>query len=115
MATINPPLAQEQTTKELFPLPLDSEVFILKREDISFETKCPKLGKLTGKGYFVLSSRRLVFIVENESGNRKDFGSFEILLNGIIKQEFQQPIFGENEILIALGFMSSYYFLLNAA
>eukprot|EP00392_Amoebophrya_sp_AT5.2_P003855 g3860.t1 len=92
--TINPTLAEDQVTKELFPLPRPGEVFILKRQNIFFESGSRR-AICKAMGLFMLSSQRFVFVAQKDK-NKADFGSFEIPLEGILKQEFQQPIFGCN-------------------
>ncbi|CAD7963430.1 unnamed protein product [Amoebophrya sp. A120] len=92
--SINPTLAEDQVTKELFPLPRPGEVFILKRENIFFESASRK-ARCKALGLFMLSSQRFVFVAQKDKNN-EDFGSFEIPMDSILKQEFQQPIFGCN-------------------
>lgn len=92
---INPVLAQDQSTGELFPLPQGGETFVLKRDNIWFEAKLPSGAKLTAKGIFFLSSARIVFLGK-ESSNRADFKSFEIPLALLGRPKFNQPIFGAN-------------------
>merc|ERR1712217_458648 len=57
--------------------------------------KLPVGGKLTGKGIFYLSSKRIVFLAKAKSC-RADFKSFEIPLDRFDKFKFNQPIFGAN-------------------
>lgn len=92
---INPTLAQDQATGDLFPLPLAGETFILKRDGISFSGVVPSGGKLSGKGMFFLSSSRIVFVASTGS-NRPDFKSFEIPFRMIESSKFKQPIFSAN-------------------
>mmetsp|Transcript_32661 Transcript_32661/g.97012 ORF Transcript_32661/g.97012 Transcript_32661/m.97012 type:complete len:198 (+) Transcript_32661:82-675(+) len=92
---INPVLAKDQSTGELFPLGQIGEDFVLKREDIHFACKLPSGQKLKGTGIFFLSSKRIVFVAKDKS-SRPDFKSFEIPLAKLEKPKFHQPIFGAN-------------------
>eukprot|EP00929_Paragymnodinium_shiwhaense_P030098 TRINITY_DN17113_c0_g1_i1.p1 TRINITY_DN17113_c0_g1~~TRINITY_DN17113_c0_g1_i1.p1 ORF type:complete len:218 (+),score=42.52 TRINITY_DN17113_c0_g1_i1:120-773(+) len=92
---VNPVLAQDDHSGELFPLPESGEAFILKRDGIDFEGKLPRGGKLTGRGVFFMSSKRIVFVATEKSG-RKDFKSFAIPFVSLQKPKFEQPIFGAN-------------------
>mmetsp|Transcript_37881 Transcript_37881/g.98003 ORF Transcript_37881/g.98003 Transcript_37881/m.98003 type:complete len:199 (+) Transcript_37881:62-658(+) len=92
---INPVLAQDQATNELFPLPQAGESFVLKRDNIHFACRLPSGQKLKGTGVFFLSSTRIVFLAKTKS-SRADFKSFEIPLTKLDKPRFHQPIFGAN-------------------
>mmetsp|Transcript_41075 Transcript_41075/g.114160 ORF Transcript_41075/g.114160 Transcript_41075/m.114160 type:complete len:222 (-) Transcript_41075:100-765(-) len=92
---VNPVLAQDGVSGELFPLPQSEESFVLKRDGIDFECKLARGGKLWGRGCFFLSSKRLVFVASERSA-RADFKSFEIPLATLRSPSFQQPIFGAN-------------------
>lgn len=92
---INPVLAQDQETADLFPLPQAGETFVLKRDNIVFEGRLPVGGKLWGRGVFFLTTKRIVFLVKSKA-NRQDFKSFEIPLARLDKPKFHQPIFGAN-------------------
>mmetsp|Transcript_54271 Transcript_54271/g.115811 ORF Transcript_54271/g.115811 Transcript_54271/m.115811 type:complete len:191 (-) Transcript_54271:26-598(-) len=91
---VNPTLAQDGQSGELFPLHQSGEAFALKRDNIDFECALPR-GKLWGKGCFFLSSKRMVFIATQRSC-RSDFKSFEIPMNKLLEPKFNQPIFGAN-------------------
>mmetsp|Transcript_40653 Transcript_40653/g.71547 ORF Transcript_40653/g.71547 Transcript_40653/m.71547 type:complete len:219 (+) Transcript_40653:42-698(+) len=92
---INPVLARDEATGSLFPLPQSGETFVLKRDEIDFECKLPRGGKLRGRGQFFLSSTRLVFLGDKWS-SRADFKSFEVPLKRWGNPKFEQPIFGAN-------------------
>mmetsp|Transcript_12537 Transcript_12537/g.24180 ORF Transcript_12537/g.24180 Transcript_12537/m.24180 type:complete len:213 (+) Transcript_12537:87-725(+) len=92
---INPVLAQDSTSGDLFPCPQGGEAFVLKRDAIDFEVTLPRGGKLKGRGCFYLSSIRIVFVALERS-SRADFKSFEIPLTALRQQKFEQPIFGAN-------------------
>eukprot|EP00927_Polykrikos_kofoidii_P049816 TRINITY_DN43826_c0_g1_i1.p1 TRINITY_DN43826_c0_g1~~TRINITY_DN43826_c0_g1_i1.p1 ORF type:complete len:242 (+),score=42.21 TRINITY_DN43826_c0_g1_i1:73-726(+) len=92
---INPTLAQDDSSRELFPLPAGGESFILKRDGIAFECKLQRGGSLWGRGCFFLSSKRIVFVA-TEKSSRSDFKSFEIPLRTLGAPKFNQPIFGAN-------------------
>lgn len=68
---------------------------ILVRDNIVFQCKLPRGGKLWGKGSFHLTSKRLVFVATSGS-SRADFKSFEVPLVTMERPKFQQPIFGAN-------------------
>mmetsp|Transcript_115195 Transcript_115195/g.372688 ORF Transcript_115195/g.372688 Transcript_115195/m.372688 type:complete len:221 (+) Transcript_115195:94-756(+) len=91
---VNPTLAEDSVSKELFPLHQSGEAFALKRDNIDFECILPR-GKLWGKGCFFLSSKRIVFVCLSKSC-RADFKSFEIPLATLLEPKFNQPIFGAN-------------------
>eukprot|EP00928_Gymnodinium_smaydae_P063541 TRINITY_DN47096_c0_g1_i1.p1 TRINITY_DN47096_c0_g1~~TRINITY_DN47096_c0_g1_i1.p1 ORF type:complete len:212 (-),score=48.15 TRINITY_DN47096_c0_g1_i1:64-699(-) len=93
--TINPVLAQDEVTRELFPLPVGGEAFVLKRDGIDFECELRPGGKLWGRGVFFLSSKRIVFVATGKA-NRADFKSFEVNLATLDNPKFNQPIFGAN-------------------
>ena len=93
---INPVLAQDETTGQLFPLCESGENMILRREDIHFKCTLPRGGKLTGHGCFFFSTTRIVFVVEKKKSSRADFTSFEIPLVKLQEPKFEQPIFGAN-------------------
>mmetsp|Transcript_162704 Transcript_162704/g.312419 ORF Transcript_162704/g.312419 Transcript_162704/m.312419 type:complete len:202 (-) Transcript_162704:168-773(-) len=98
---INPVLAADQDTGELFPLPQAGENFLLKRDGISFTGKLPGGGSLSGKGMFFMSSSRIVFLA-NKKSSRPDFKSFEIPFKMIEKSQFKQPIFSANYLHTAV-------------
>jgi len=100
---INPTLANDSVSRQLFPLPQAGEAFILKRDGIDFESKLPAGGKLWGRGCFFLSSKRIVFVAVSKSC-RNDFTSFEIPLSGMSSPKFNQPVFGANYLS---GFVKS--------
>mmetsp|Transcript_17366 Transcript_17366/g.47320 ORF Transcript_17366/g.47320 Transcript_17366/m.47320 type:complete len:215 (-) Transcript_17366:106-750(-) len=91
---INPTLAKDDVSGDLFPLPSAGEAFILKRDGIDFSCALPRGGKLTGRGVFYLSSKRIVFV--SSKSNRPDFTSFEVFLETLKAPKFNQPIFGAN-------------------
>lgn len=97
--TINPTLADDSATGELFPLPLSGETFVLKRDGIGFECTLPAGHKLTGSGVFFLSSKRIVFIA-TEKSCRSDFKSFQVPMAPLVEPgflpQFRQPAFGAN-------------------
>mmetsp|Transcript_50001 Transcript_50001/g.131773 ORF Transcript_50001/g.131773 Transcript_50001/m.131773 type:complete len:197 (-) Transcript_50001:88-678(-) len=92
---INPVLAQDSASGELFPLPQGGETFVLKRDNIHFEAHLPSGAKLKGVGVFYLSSKRIVFLVKSKP-SRADFKSFEIPLATLTSPKFEQPIFWAN-------------------
>lgn len=92
---VNPVLAQDASTKEMFPLPVAGEVFFLKRAHIDFKLTGPTNLKASG-GEFFLSSRRIVFVKKGDVNKHKDFSSFELPLHLISEPKFEQPIFGAN-------------------
>lgn len=92
---VNPTLAADETSGDLFPLPQSGEVFVLKREGIDFECELANSHKLWGQGCFFLSSKRIVFVASGKSC-REDFKSFEIVLASMLEPKFNQPIFGAN-------------------
>ena len=48
---VNPPLALNN-----WPLRMDGEHFIFKREDIAFEIEIDTLGKMSGNGYCIMTT-----------------------------------------------------------
>jgi len=103
--SINPTLADDATSGGLFPLPLSSETFVLKRDGIAFDCSLGSGHKLWGNGSFFLSSKRIVFIA-TEKSCRNDFKSFQVLLATMEEPAFKQPAFGAN-YLTGLAFPSA--------
>lgn len=97
--SINVPLARDEATSELFPLPRPNEVFVCKRENVYFQS-ASSTAVCKGMGLFLMSSCRLVFIAQKDK-NKEDFLSFEIPLSGIRSHEFRQPIFGCNYLEVS--------------
>ena len=54
---VNPPLALNN-----WPLRMDGEHFIFKRDNITFEIEIDTLGRMQGNGYVIMSTQRLVFV-----------------------------------------------------
>mmetsp|Transcript_46542 Transcript_46542/g.122912 ORF Transcript_46542/g.122912 Transcript_46542/m.122912 type:complete len:220 (-) Transcript_46542:17-676(-) len=92
---VNPTLAQDTASGDLFPLPASGESMLLKRNDIDFECTLPVGGKLWGKGFLYLSTKRIIFVAAQKTC-RGDFTSFEIPLITLSRPQFNQPIFGAN-------------------
>jgi len=85
---LNPPLAPDGN-----PYRVDGEMFSLTRKDLEFEIKIENQGKLTGKGFLVLTTARLVLV--NTSSPHK-WKAFDIPLAYLYNDKFQQPVFGSN-------------------
>eukprot|EP00920_Eleutheroschizon_duboscqi_P002130 GHVT01005335.1.p1 GENE.GHVT01005335.1~~GHVT01005335.1.p1 ORF type:complete len:256 (+),score=20.36 GHVT01005335.1:411-1178(+) len=81
--------------EDLFPLPMENEVFFLRRTGISFQAKTPTI-TFKGSGDFYLTSRRVVFVRSGKPDQHRDFTSFELPLFLLQDPKFQQPIFGAN-------------------
>eukprot|EP00922_Rhytidocystis_sp_ex-Travisia-forbesii_P066113 GHVS01098179.1.p1 GENE.GHVS01098179.1~~GHVS01098179.1.p1 ORF type:complete len:225 (-),score=25.65 GHVS01098179.1:172-846(-) len=92
---VNPVLAQDSQTGELFPLPIPGEVFFIKRKGIGLKAETPT-GTMKGSGTFVLTSRRIVFMKDGKPEQHRDFTSFELPMHLISSPKFEQPIFGAN-------------------
>ena len=95
MPTVNPPLVKDLITGLLFPQPYSREVFLLRRDGVSFEVASRQYGKMSGSGSIHLSNTRVVFH-SVKTGKPKEFVSFELLLAEICQPNFKQPIFGAN-------------------
>lgn len=95
MPTVNPPLVKDLLTELLFPQPSPGEMFILRREGVSFEGVSSAHGKISGSGVLHLSNMRLVFH-STKTGKPKEFASYELHLPEIANLNFKQPIFGAN-------------------
>ena len=99
---INPQLAEDDVTRELFPMPQPGESFVLKRGGIKFEGRLPERGKITGSGCFFLTTKRIVFVASRKSNgkfytNREDFSSFEVPIQNLtVTPKFHQPFFWAN-------------------
>jgi len=76
-------------------LPAANEVFVLRREAISFKIDGPD-GKFSASGVFFLTNYRIVFLKSGKVESHKGFSSFEIPMNLISNPDFKQPIFGAN-------------------
>eukprot|EP00386_Alphamonas_edax_P005451 GDKI01017563.1.p1 GENE.GDKI01017563.1~~GDKI01017563.1.p1 ORF type:complete len:343 (-),score=84.63 GDKI01017563.1:160-1188(-) len=92
---INPILAMDQNTRQLFPMAEPGELFILRRDGIDFQAKLPT-GTMKGSGEFFLTSKRIVFLKKGDPSTHKEFTSFELPLRHMQNPKFQQPIFGAN-------------------
>ena len=79
------------------PAGIFGEWYILERRGIhaSIETKDPRYGKLTGKGKIIMTTVRIVFILERPS---PQFQSFDIPFQGVSAETFKQPVFGANRL-----------------
>lgn len=95
MPSVNPPLVKDLLTGLLFPQPYPGEVFLMRRDGVSFQAATAQYGKLSGSGSIHLSNTRLVFH-STVSGKPKEFVSYELLLSEISEPNFKQPIFGAN-------------------
>ncbi|KAF0715392.1 Aste57867_3395 [Aphanomyces stellatus] len=76
------------------PLANDDEMFILERPDIAFS--CTASGnKFKANGRMYITSQRLVFCADKGSTqNDMFFEAFEIPLDNVSRDKFNQPIFG---------------------
>jgi len=95
MPVVNPPLVKDLLTGLLFPQPYSGEVFLLRRDGVSFDATSGQYGKLSGSGSIHLSNTRLVFH-STKAGKPTEFVSYELLLSEISEPNFKQPIFGAN-------------------
>ena len=84
------------------PVPYDSEIFLLERDDVALQCDVEGLGRFYGKnGRIVLTTLRCVFIrAPREETEEEDcvdnFRSYEIPIAYLSKERFVQPIFGAN-------------------
>ena len=105
--SLNPVLGKDKTTKDVFPLPLPNEYFILSRTGVSLSlSKNIGAKELKGDGFIFLTNIRLVFVRDKDPATSKDFNSMEFPLHLIRHRndtfctpEFQQPIFGCNRMI----------------
>ena len=97
MPTVNPPLVKDLITGSLFPQPYERELFLMRRDGVSFETASSVYGKMSGSGSIHLSNTRLVFHC-TKTGKPKEFVSYELALVEIAQPCFKQPIFGANSL-----------------
>jgi hypothetical protein len=95
MPTVNPPMVKDVLSGSLFPQPIVGELFLIRRDGISFEGKSGSYGKLKGNGSFFLTNMRLVVHVESKA-SPKELMSYQLLLSEICEPDFKQPIFGAN-------------------
>lgn len=95
--TLNPPL-----NHDFSPAPVAGELFVMHRDNVDFEASligddgqiCMKLFK-NGKLY--VTTIRMVFVASNPDVN-SDFCSFDIPLSNVRGEQFNQPIFGCNNL-----------------
>ncbi|DBA04903.1 TPA: hypothetical protein N0F65_006905 [Lagenidium giganteum] len=79
---------------KLLPLANDDELFILERSRISFQTKAID-HTYKGKGRVYCTTQRIIFVAEKGSmQNGLFFEAFEIPLQNMMDEKFNQPIFG---------------------
>ncbi len=95
MTIVNPPMTNDVLTGSLFPSPLPSESFILRRDGVAVDIKSPVYGRLTGTGEIFLSNIRIVFHCTGRKG-KPDFVSYQLDLAEILRPKFEQPLFGAN-------------------
>jgi hypothetical protein len=95
MPTANPPMVKDIITGALFPQPIVEELFLLRREGVSFEIKSASYGKLKGSGSFFLTNMRLVLYSESKA-SPKEFMAYQFFLSEIAEPNFKQPVFGAN-------------------
>ena len=75
------------------PLRFEDEYFILKRYDISYRIISESNSQYNGKGFFILTSNRLIIIPLTP---KTQFRAIEIPLNKIFNEQFKQPLFGKH-------------------
>ena len=83
---VNPPQALNN-----WPLRMDGEHFIFKREGIYFEVQIESLGKMSGNGYCIMTTNRLVLINLDKISY---FKSFDIPLMFVYNEKMNRPMFG---------------------
>lgn len=86
---LNPPVLSDG-----LPAPVNGELMVLRRDDISAEFKLLTKEKYSGRGNLFLTTARLVF-VNKGSGPMQSFDIPLALMSG---EKFQQPIFGANYV-----------------
>mmetsp|Transcript_18950 Transcript_18950/g.34298 ORF Transcript_18950/g.34298 Transcript_18950/m.34298 type:complete len:263 (+) Transcript_18950:4284-5072(+) len=84
---LNPPVLPDG-----LPAPVNGELMVLRRDDISAEFKLLSREKYSGRGNLFMTTARLVF-VNKSSGPMQSFDVPLALMSG---EKFQQPIFGAN-------------------
>ena len=95
MPVVNAPLLKDVITDRIFPTLQPGEVLILRRENVKVEVRSAVHGKLSGSGELFLSSSRLVFHCMSKP-SPKEFLSYELFLQEVVNESFEQPIFGAN-------------------
>ena len=86
---LNPPVLADRT-----PAPVTGEYMVLVRKDIEAEISLENKTKYKGKGKLFLTTVRMVFV--NEKNN--DMISFDVPIDLMTNEKFNQPIFGANYI-----------------
>lgn len=86
---LNPPVLANN-----MPAPVNGEFMVLVRKDIEAEIALENGTKYKGKGRLYLTTIRLVFVSEKSSS----MSSFDIPIDLMSHEKFNQPIFGANYI-----------------
>ena len=95
MPVVNPVLIQDQLSEDIYPQPIVSETFILRRDSVSLDLQSVLHGKLKGSGSLFLTNMRIVIHCSQKSSQR-DFVAYQIGLGEVVNPKFEQPIFGAN-------------------
>ena len=86
---LNPPLLPNR-----HPAPVNGEYLVLDRKDIEAEIVLDNKQKYKGKGKLYLTTLRLVFVNKNNEA----MISFDVPIDLMSNEKFNQPIFGANYI-----------------
>uniref|UniRef100_A0A7S2S2S8 GRAM domain-containing protein n=1 Tax=Mucochytrium quahogii TaxID=96639 RepID=A0A7S2S2S8_9STRA len=94
--SMNPSMYNERT-----PFAVSGELFLVSRPSLYFELQAEGLPKVSASnGTVFLTTKRLVFVAEPAVKQRDGFmfQAFEIPLEKIADEKFNQPIFGSNNL-----------------
>ena len=81
------------------PVAVDGELFMLQRGGIAFESKIEGLGKFSAQGTIFVTTFRIVFVATAPTTQHGlAFQSFDIPIKNIQQENFNQPIFGANNM-----------------
>ncbi|ETV79268.1 hypothetical protein H257_07328 [Aphanomyces astaci] len=80
---------------KLMPLANDDEMFILERPGVSFTCTTASGSKFKANGRIYITTQRLVFCADKGTTQHDTFfEAFEIPLDNVRRDKFNQPIFG---------------------
>jgi hypothetical protein len=85
---LDPPLLDART-----PLALVGETFCLVRDGVAGRFESAEAGKIRAEGLVVLTTARLCFIPRGAGAGAR---AFDVPLQGLLREAFQQPWFGAN-------------------
>ena len=87
---INPPQSINN-----WPLKMDGEHFIFKREGIAFEILIDALGNMNGNGYCIMTTNRLVLV---NTDPISCFKCFDIPLVKVYGEKITRPMIGTHHL-----------------